>query len=229
MNLSVLQWNVWFREAADNIIGFVKEVDADILCLQELTTHSKVNRDRNIPAEIAKLGYEYYYEKTIQRSDINLGNGIFSKYPITSKRHVYIQHEDKEIRDYTKENRIFVEVTININGQELTVGTIHLSYSDYFTITDSREKEFQQLLNAISQNKNRFILTGDFNAEPESKIIKLLDDHLVNAGPDYKNKSWTTKPFVHNDFKADTLDWRLDYVFTSRDLKVLSSDILKTD
>lgn len=47
-------------------------------------------------------------------------------------------------------------------------------------------------------------------------------------GQNYDQKSWTTKPFSYNGFEADSLDWRLDYVFGSKDIKVESSEMLNT-
>lgn len=37
MKLSVLQWNVWYKEDIRNIAKFLREHPADVICLQELT------------------------------------------------------------------------------------------------------------------------------------------------------------------------------------------------
>jgi endonuclease/exonuclease/phosphatase family metal-dependent hydrolase len=228
-SLTVLQWNVWFKETADNVLSLIKEVDADVLCLQELTSTSTINPDRDIPKEITGLGYQHSYVETIQRPDIRLGNGIFSKYPIVNKRQVYVQREDKNVKDYSRENRIYVECRVKAGQTEITVGTVHLSYTDRFAINTDRKRELNKLLMAIKPNTNKFILTGDFNALPDSEVIHEVEKVLVSAGPDYSQKSWTTKPFSHNDFNANTLDWRLDYAFTTKDLKINESEIIKTD
>ena len=51
----------------------------------------------------------------------------------------------------------------------------------------------------------------------------------MNLGPDYHEKTWTTKPFSYNGFSENSLNWRLDFVFGTKDIKVISSEIIKTD
>ncbi|MFA5003664.1 MAG: endonuclease/exonuclease/phosphatase family protein [Candidatus Saccharimonadales bacterium] len=229
MKLSVLQWNVWFKENADNILSFIKEIDADVVCLQELTTTSQTNPQRNLPEEIDGLGYRHAFTETIQSSDLCMGNGVFSKFPIEKFRQAHIQHEDPQSNDFSSENRIYVEATLRINQKELTIGTVHMSYTDRFIVTERKQRELDALVAVITPNSRNFILTGDLNATPESMIVKNLQELLVSTGPDYDKASWTTKPFSYNGFEASTLDWRLDYIFTTPDIKVLESKIVNTD
>jgi endonuclease/exonuclease/phosphatase (EEP) superfamily protein YafD len=72
-------------------------------------------------------------------------------------------------------------------------------------------------------------LTGDFNAPPESYIVKRLGASMLHAGPDYDVKTWTTKPHSYNGFEETDLNWRLDYVFTTPDIRAVSAQVIKTD
>jgi endonuclease/exonuclease/phosphatase family metal-dependent hydrolase len=229
MKVTILQWNVWFREQADNVMALIQETDADILCLQELTEDSTNNPGRNIPDELSKLGYSSFYQRTLKRPGYTMGNGIFSKFPIANTRHVYVQHEDPNSTDYSKENRIYVEVTVSVGGVELVVGTVHLSYSPSFSYSKAKELESDQLIEAVSSNTSRYVLTGDLNALPDSKTVAKLERILKIAGPDYEVATWTTKPFSYDGFEAKGLNWRLDYVFTTPDVKVTDSKTLKTE
>ena len=232
MKLSVLQWNVWFKEKADNVVRFVRETDADIVCLQELTRDSADNPGRDIVAEIEALGYHSAYEATLIRygtGTITMGDGIFSKFPLTDKRHVYVQREDPSSHHYSKENRLYVEATLSVGNSTLTVGTVHLSYVSEFFVDAEKKKEVDKLLAAVRGNTERFILSGDLNSNPDTYTIERLEKILKPAGPDYAQATWTTKPFSYDGFEASTLDWRLDYVFTTPDVKVLESKIIQTD
>jgi mRNA deadenylase 3'-5' endonuclease subunit Ccr4 len=40
MKIKVLQWNVWFRERAENLLQIMKKYDPDIICCQEITLGS---------------------------------------------------------------------------------------------------------------------------------------------------------------------------------------------
>ena len=61
------------------------------------------------------------------------------------------------------------------------------------------------------------------------KTVKKIQKILRNCGPNIKEKTWTTKPFDLNGFKATGLNWRLDYIFATKDLKVTNSQIIKTE
>lgn len=229
MKISILQWNVLYLEKADNILKLIKFVDADVVCLQELTQHSEVNPHRDIPAEIGSLGYHCYYKAPEKDSTLTLGNGIFSKFPLSNLRQVYLIHADPSNKDFPQFDRGYIEARLNLPNTTLTLGTAHLSYSPHFTFFPAKQAEAEKFLDTISPNRQRFIVTGDFNATPDSNLIQELDNILVHAGPDYSEPTWTTKPFEMHDFKADTLDWRLDYVFTTPDVKLVSSKIVETD
>ena len=63
MSVRILQWNVLFRESATRILDVLKDVDADVLCLQELTSVSGHNEGIDVPAHIASgLGFNFFYQ-----------------------------------------------------------------------------------------------------------------------------------------------------------------------
>ena len=124
-------------------------------------------------------------------------------------------------------NRAYVEAVININGDDLTIGTVHMSYTDKFEPSERKLIETKKLVEAIMVNKERFVLAGDFNATPGSKVVSSIEKVLTNCGPKNDEKTWTTKPFSYNGFSTDTLDWRLDYVFATNDIKVSKAQVLE--
>lgn len=230
--IKLMTWNVLYKEKADNILTLIKEINPDILCCQEITTDSYINPDRNVPAELAKvMNAEYKYHEVLPLLDnqpASMGNAIISKFPISESRSLLVQKGGADI-NYSAQNRGYLEASIKIDGVTLIVGTTHLSYVDGFIETESRTKEADKLLGYIVNNKTKFIITGDFNSAPDSSTIKKIEAQLKNAGPDYKQLTFTTKPFEHNDFVVNGLEWRLDHIFTTHDIKVLSSKIIKTD
>lgn len=232
MKLSVLQWNVLYKEAAENILKLIREVDADIVCLQELTRDSDMNPKIDIPALIEALGYQSHYFVTLTEESFVMGDGIFSKYHIIS-RAVEYTHRGKDLPNYDNayadEPRAYLEAKVNLDEKNLTIGTTHLSYSPRFIPNPARQKEDEKFVSLVSNNHKRFVFTGDFNALPEGKLVQTLLGQFRHAGPNFSRKTWTTKPFTYDGFEANTLDWRLDYVFVTPDIKVLSSKIIQTD
>lgn len=235
-SIKVMTWNVWNEEKADNILTLIKKIDPDIACCQELTQDSIFNPGRNIPQEIAKLmnaNFEYQHSMSDVNDNtgefIDFGNAIFSKFPIKQKRHVYVEQPGPLNSKGRRTNRVYVELTLDINGRSLRVGTVHLTFVPHLITTAKKLDEAEELYKAIKQNSKNFILTGDMNSLPSSAIIKELSRRLKNAGPDFSEQTWTSKPAVYGDWHVNGLNWRLDYIFTSQDVNVLSSKIIKTD
>ena len=125
--------------------------------------------------------------------------------------------------DYSKEGRVYIEAKVKVNNKELTIGTTHLSYTDRFKETESKDKEVNNLISCIK--KDRYILAGDFNTHKTSKYIKWIEKILVNNDT---SNTWTTKPFSYNGFEETELNWKLDYIFTSRDIKVKETKVIDT-
>lgn len=228
--ISILQWNIWYLENIKNIAQFLNENMTDVICLQELTINFDKQDNIHTPNYIAeKLGYHVYFQEiTFADKEIKLANAVFSKYPISKTRTVWVNKEQGS-GNYDDENRAYVEATLDIDGELLTVGTVHMSYTHKFEPSDRKLAEVKKLVDAIKVNTERFVLTGDFNATPDSKVVSYIEQVLINCGPEYSENTWTTKPFSYNGFEADKLDWRLDYLFRTDDIKVTKAQAIKTE
>jgi endonuclease/exonuclease/phosphatase family metal-dependent hydrolase len=233
MNLKLLQWNIWYKEQLDNVIQLIKDIDPDIITLQELAVNCVNNPGITNAAEyIAEQTGMFFYFEEAQRWQEDeemeaIGNGIFSKYPIIRKFAQHVKEPTKEFTDYSHEGRIYIECDIQVSDMLLTVGTAHLSYVPWFKINDEKKVEVDNLYRLLKDR--RYIFSGDLNSTPDSYTIEMLSKKLKHCGPDFSNNSWTTKPFEHGGFKENDLNWRLDYVFATSDLICESSEIVKTN
>lgn len=225
-----MQWNILYSEAIENIAEFLKTHLADVVCLQEMTINYDKQKFIHTPHYIAaQLGYHVYFQEiTFMHKSMKLANAIFSKYPLSNTQTVWINKEQGS-DTFDDENRAYIQADIDIGGKKITVGTVHMSYTHEFKPTKRKLAEASKLTKAIESTKTAFILTGDFNATPESEVINRIERQLKNCGPEYTEKTWTTKPFTYGGVNATTLDWRLDYIFASKDLKVDTTKVLQTE
>lgn len=234
MDITILQWNVWIFEKKENLAKLIKQIDPDVVCLQELTIGSTFQDGANVIEYLAdNLGY-YQFHKVIPNlapSDGvgDLANGILTRLPIISTDWNWIQEPQNGGETYDDQHRLYVEATLKIGEQEITIGTVHVSYTHKFQDTAQRKSEIDNLLSIVKSKSKAYILTGDFNSLPESYLVTNLGTYLKSAGPDASVKTWATKPFSYNGFKETELNWRLDYVFTTKDIKVLSSEAVQTN
>lgn len=228
MQLTILQWNVWFKENIERVAQELRRIDADVVCLQELTQGYVDQTHENTWEYIGhKLGYNYHVQEIpIVTADTQWlqGNAIFSRYPIESQMAAWI-HEPAEDDDTNDQYRGYLEICIDVGGKRPTIATTHMSFAQP---TDD-DPELQRLLTLVESRPAPFILTGDLNATPDTKRIQEIAKRLKNVGPDFSQNTWTTKPYVFPTGPVSTLDWRYDYIFASQDVRVKSAKTLPTD
>lgn len=235
MNISLLQWNIWIHEKPENVLSLIKQLNPDIICLQELTQNFDSTGNIDVSAFLSQsLGYNYYYAQAHSwpgvKGERNQGNGIFTRFPIKTKTYKFVQPiAQTGSHGYANEGRVLAIAELEINHSLVTIGTTHLSYTDRFEETLAKITEENNLLEALKVVNNKLIITGDFNTSEKSYLVQAMEKKYKHAGPAYVEKTWTTKPFYYNGFDEDKLNWRLDYVFTTHDITVTNSEIIQTE
>jgi endonuclease/exonuclease/phosphatase (EEP) superfamily protein YafD len=226
--IKLLQWNIWQSKMIGQIITVIKGLKPDIICLQELRddmrSHNKVadfienKLSMSSYCAVAQVCDEGKYAHSI---------GIFSRFPILDKNHYFLQKSRIKPLDATDEGRIYVETVLDVYGTMIIVGTTHLSYTNRFITTKKKRAEVDKFLEIIRHKKGKYLVAGDFNARPHSYVIKNLAHFLQHCGPGYQYNTWTTIPFDYSGFHETKLNWRLDYVFASKDIIVSSAEIIQ--
>lgn len=206
----------------DRIASVVKSCKPDIVALQEIEQYRERTLRVNQPEYLAKsLGFEHFaFARVLQhhRDDNHrhaaYGNAILSRFPIVAQEHFNITYTDRH------EPRGCLHATVEVAGAPLHVFCVHLGLN-------YREREFQveRLLSNDIVNNGKFgagpkILLGDFNNWWPVKSAKLVNEHFHNACYVTGRKRLRTfgKPF-------NVLC--LDYIFTSRDVQVMSCEVRK--
>ena len=230
MEVSVMQWNVWFKQDIDEVVDFLKANPADIICLQELTRGYVEQTRENTWEFIAHaIGYEVHVQEIpiiTPDAQWSQANAIFSKFPILSKVAGWI-HEPEDPESLTDQYRGYLEIDVDTGSGPLTIATTHMSFRPHGE--PEGDLELQQLL-THTKDREHYVMTGDLNVTPEHYRIAELLKHLRNAGPDFTEYTWPTKPFEHDGIiLGGTPDRRLDYILASKDVKVKGSGLLQTD
>lgn len=105
------------------------------------------------------------------------------------------------------------------NGQPFHFYNTHLDHVS----SEARVQGAQRLLDKIAQDQTThpfpLILTGDFNAYPDSNEMRLLSDNLVDQTPNL-GTTW------HNYGKSH--DEQIDYIFT-KDFDIVGKPVMWTE
>lgn len=226
--MKVLTWNVWYKEKPQNILELLKSTDWDVCCLQEI-----MKGLHNNPVDVAQyledslnVNAHFALAQSKVNGKISQGNLILSKLPIKNSFSYFIQNLDSEPEpSFSDEGRIVAGVEL---GNSIKILTTHMSYTPRFEETEKKNAESKKLLDYLDQVDGPFLFMGDLNAIPSSNLIQELDKKYKNLSPDYSEPTWTTKPFSHEGFEVNSLSYRLDYIFGSGDIKLISSEVIKT-
>ncbi len=236
MRIKLLQWNIFYKEKIQRITETIKKINPDIVNLQELVVDCQFNPTVHETAKYVgeSLGYNYFWGISQTwpegvRNKRAQGNGIFSRFSIIKRQSKHIQKPTINPKGPFDEGRIYVEAQLKIGDKTLNVGTTHLSYVHKFSISERKKKEVNNLVKILKQKKSNFVFSGDLNSTPGSYTVEQISKYLKNCGPLFDQPTWTTKPMTdYKGWTQDELKWRLDYVFATKDIKVISSKIIKT-
>ena len=190
----------------------LKKINADIVGINEIfRCNGKPFYDQ--PQILAdKAGYKYscfgkaWYFETVG----DYGNALLSKYRIISMENIVVKLPADDTIEYKaieyKEDRAFIHAVIDA-GVPVSV------YATHFGLTEIEQRNMvNALIDKIKNDGLPKILIGDFNTEPDSKVLKPLFDVLTSAADFFNN---TQKTFSTFDPYL-----RIDYIFVSSEFEI---------
>ncbi len=187
----------------------IKKCDADIVGLNEMRgkgIHPEFDSQCEILASLTGLK-SVYFAKAIDFKWGPYGNGFISKYPIIKAETIPVP--DPKVKKYKGyyETRCLLKAKLS-NG--LTVLVIHFGLN-----SDEQENAVKTVMENLESKK--CVLMGDFNVLPNSEILKPIRERMVDTA-DFFNEEKLS-------FPSDNPNRKIDYIFVSPDIKVISADI----
>ena len=154
-------WGPWRRLEIHNLGHAVEQLDADVVCLQEVRKlHHKeaqyFSRWPQVPQAdfLAPEGYEVVYRSNAFTRHGEHGNAMLSRWPV-------LQHQHEDISDHRFEQRGFLHSQVHIHGHLVHVLVVHLGL-----IGASRVRQVARLEHYIAKNipaHAPLVVAGDFN------------------------------------------------------------------
>ena len=209
MTLKILSWNIWEGKYLTSVIGFLKKSDADIIGLQEVI-QEKGGKENIAELIASKLNYKFVYATASQiekdGKTVDKGEAILSKHKIVgNKTHILSQTE----------RRIAIEADIKVKNTILHVFNLHLIHT-HQRPSDIQSLQVENLVRILPIEAT--ILMGDFNAIPQSAAIKRVSKVLKNTD-NSGIPTWSVYPEGCEVCKPHSIEHKLDYIFTSEDIK----------
>jgi endonuclease/exonuclease/phosphatase family metal-dependent hydrolase len=161
-----------------NIVELINEVSPDVLMTEEIEINSRRSAYVNMVTTILEgtsLNYAAYFptwrSKYIPSEGLgrmDLGNAIFSRYPIKSaERIAQIDRTDQDpLTRYFYIHRAVGRVVIDV-GQDIAAMVVH---TEAYDRDGTKGKQLVQILDLMNQEPLPFVIGGDFNALPPNTI-----------------------------------------------------------
>lgn len=188
----------------------IKESGADIIGLNEVWGKGLgMKSQAKILAE--KLGYYYCFGRAIfTNGTTEYGNALLSRYPIKTVEKIKIPDPEPKAGTGSYETRGIIKAEIDVAGKTFTVLVTHFGLNP-----DEQENAVAAVCGAIG-NRN-CILMGDFNVRPDNEVLKPIYEKLCDTSEAFEEELYS--------FPSDRPNRRIDYMFASSDLNVVSADI----
>lgn len=229
--MRVLSWNLWGLPAWGDVARLVRDEDVDVVALQEAHKNYSARSDwADVAAEVEEaLGWGCVFAPAMDLPDEHsrrqLGNLIASHLPLTDVRSWRLPAAMPwDGRSWETEPRVLLEC---VAGARIRVATTHLAHSEGNATSPTRVLQVDRIVEVLGLPAERLVLTGDFNATPDTPEIRLLRQFLATADPS-EARTWPVKA-ERDDGGVDDANpaVTIDYVLHSPDLACRSFEILR--
>lgn len=210
-SLKIVTYNIKcaiYGETMEEIAGMLKDVNADVVGLQEVDRNNYRSYWTDQMKELAEMaGYEYYYfapvvskpgdPQTPLDPDANFnayGHGILSKYPIIKSEIIW---PEAQTSDLTNEIRNVERHEIQVGDKVLTFYNSHLDFSQ-------GRYQYKEIQDDYMMKDEYAVFVGDMN----ERIYELEDSGCI----DYENFDILTdkSKIDHIIVKKDTISGYMD-------------------
>lgn len=188
----------------------IRESGADVIGLNEMRGKGEsdgFDDQTRILSELSGIRH-YYFAKAIDVGGKSnpYGNALLSKFPITEAERVFIPNPPRTEKGYY-ETRCVLRARLE-NG--LTVLVTHFGL-----VPAEQENAVKTVLSLLPEEK--CVLMGDFNVMPDHAVLAPIRARMKDAAELFPSELLS--------FPSDMPRKKIDYIFVSPDVELLSADI----
>ncbi|OHA91276.1 MAG: hypothetical protein A2758_02310 [Candidatus Zambryskibacteria bacterium RIFCSPHIGHO2_01_FULL_49_18] len=227
MKLNTL--NTWGGRIKEPFINFIKDnQEIDIFCFQEIYDQAREIMEEAYPIDmfdqfsdlkILLPNHNGYFRPVLQGV---YGIAIFVKkdIPVSEENELIIHASASDLVTDGHHSRNMQWIKINLDGRNFTVMNVHgLWNGKGKTDTPERLAQSRIIKEFMSKIEGSKILCGDFNLNPDTESVAILEEGMTNLVKEYSITSTRTSYYEKPGRFAD-------YIFTSPDIKIRDFRVL---
>ena len=159
------------------IANVIRQQNADIVALQEVDVNTtRSGASLNEAEEIARLtGMTVFFAKAIDYAGGEYGVAILSKFPMENRKNTPLPTDD----DTKGEHRTLATATIVLPGNKKFV--FACTHLDAQRDEVNRQLQIKKILEVLKQESLPVVIAGDFNAVPNSDVIRQFDSYFTRS------------------------------------------------
>ncbi len=159
----------------DAIAKVIKAQHPDFVALQEVDVNTKRSGLNEASLLASQTGMNFYFAKAIDFDGGFYGVAILSKFPLANVRTIALP----TLPGTKGEPRVLAIAEAKIgNDKTILFACTHL---DAQRENQNRQAQIKVIVDSLSALNRPIIIGGDFNATPESEVIKTLDQHFTRT------------------------------------------------
>ena len=199
---------------------YIQKIGADIIALNEVYFDGVSEEFRKQTEKLKDIAMYAYSAEAVGKvlPRLTIGNAILSKYPIEMVETFPVLAPTEEERidgeNDWYEDRVVLSVVINVEGKKIRVIATHFGLNGL-----EQQRMIDTVCPIIDDSKIPVIFMGDFNAQPHTEILIPIYERLKSCADEQKNTEYTFSSF--NPYMT------IDYIFTSKGIKVQSFNVKK--
>ena len=194
----------------DIMANTIRHFDPDIVALNEMRGEGTVPDHEDQTGILSRLtGIEsFYFANAIGEIGVNpYGNGLLSKYTIVNAEKIMIPDPLTKNGNRHYETRCILKAKLE-NG--ITVLVTHFGLNP--------EEQINAVRTVVDNLvKEKCILMGDFNVTPDDDVLLPIRERMKDAAEGFCAEKLS--------FPSDKPEVKIDYIFVSPDIEVISADI----
>ena len=182
----------------DKIARILREIDADIVGLQEIDDNTKrTGYIRQTEWLARELDYDYYYfTRTVNKGDGDYGHAILSRFPIKMVEEVDFKSQRGEHRKYTR-------ALLEIDGKDVAFYNNHFctqeKLADGSRDSSAGQAQFNEVGSRFQKEKIPALMTGDFNLPIQTQF------RLYNRSKITSMNGGKTQTKLHKEISIDNI------------------------
>lgn len=187
----------------------INTCEADIVGLNEMRgqgTHPEYTAQTENLSCLTELKH-CFFAKAIDFPQGPYGNALLSRYPIVSAESIPVPDPNPRKYNGYYETRCLLKARLE-NGPCVLV--IHFGLNP-----DEQENAVHTILEHLEDEK--CVLMGDFNMLPDNSLLDPIRNRMKDTAAVFENDLLS--------FPSDKPDRKIDYIFVSPDIEIVSADI----